>query len=105
MSSGGSKPSSKAAPAQPDAPMAPNGAEPEVSETQQTATIRIILADTQAIYRVVTKKIFALEDDIRVVAHAEKLGQFLAASAKFPADVLLFEAAISLNTREAVCEG
>jgi len=104
-SSGGSKPSPKAAPAKSDAPPAPNGAEAASNETSQTAaTIRVILADTQAIYRVGTKKIFALEDDIRVVAQAENLGQVLAAAAKFPADVLLFEAAISPNAPEAVSE-
>jgi len=104
-SSGGSKPSPKAAPAKSDAPPAPNGVEAVSPEASQTAaTIRVILADTQAIYRVGTKKIFALEDDIRVVAQAENLGQVLAAAAKFPADVLLFEAAISPNAPEAVSE-
>ena len=104
-SSGGSKPSPKAAPAKSDAPPAPNGVEVVSSEASPTAaTIRVILADTQAIYRVGTKKIFALEDDIRVVAQAENLGQVLAAAAKFPADVLLFEAAISPNAPEAVSE-
>src|SRR5579859_3129712 len=104
-SSGGSKPSPKAAPAKSDAPPAPNGVEAVSPEASQTAaTIRVILADTQAIYRVGTKKIFALEDDIRVVAQAENLGQVLAAAAKFPADVLLFEAAISPNAPEAISE-
>jgi len=106
MSSGGSKLSPKAASAKPDAPPQPNGVESDSSETAQPAlpTIRVILADTQAIYRVGTKKIFALEDDIRVVAQAENLGQVLAAASKFPADVLLFEAAISPNAPEAVSE-
>lgn len=71
---------------------------------QSDAGIRIILADTQAIYRVGTKKIFALEDDIRVVAQAENLGQVLAAAQKFPADVILFESAVSSNPAEAVSE-
>ena len=34
--------------------------------------IRVLLADSQAIYRVGMRKIFALEDDIRVVAQAEQ---------------------------------
>jgi len=37
------------------------------------AGIRVILADSQAIYRVGMRKVFALEDDIRVVAQAETL--------------------------------
>ena len=97
-------PSSKATPAKLEESPAPNGAEAESTEAQPSSFIRVILADTQAIYRVGTKKIFALEDDVRVVAQAENLGQVLAAAAKFPADVLLFEAAISPNAPEAVSE-
>ena len=42
-------------------------------------TIRIVLADSQAIYRVGIRKIFALEDDIRVVAQADSLEHLRAA--------------------------
>lgn len=105
MSSGGSKPISKPTPTNPEAFSVANGADTGSEEAPASAsTIRVILADTQAIYRVGTKKIFALEDDVRVVAQAENLGQVLAAAAKFPADVLLFEAAISPNAPEAVSE-
>ena len=105
MSSGGFKPTPKAAPSKPEVTPTPNGAELDAAdEAVSASTIRVILADTQAIYRVGTKKIFALEDDIRVVAQAENLGQVLAAASKFPADVLLFEAAISPNAPEAVSE-
>jgi len=37
--------------------------------------VRVIVADTQAIFRAGLRKIFALEDDIRVVAQAETLAQ------------------------------
>jgi len=106
MSSGDQKISGvKTAPGKPDPSSAPNGAEaPSTEPPISSSTIRVILADTQAIYRVGTKKIFALEDDIRVVAQAENLGQVLAAASKFPADVLLFEAAISPNSPEAISE-
>jgi len=66
--------------------------------------IKVILADTQAIFRVGIRKIFALEDDMRVVAQAETLGQTLAAISKFPCDVILFESALSPNPAEAVTE-
>ncbi len=46
--------------------------------------IRIIVADTQAIFRAGLRKIFALEDDIRVVGQAETLAQTHAASKGFP---------------------
>ena len=104
MSSGGFKLSPKTTPARAGDAAAPNGSETLATDVPQPTSIRVILADTQAIYRVGTKKIFALEDDIRVVAQAENLGQVLAAAAKFPADVLLFEAAISPNAPEAISE-
>ena len=86
MSSGGFKPAPKSTPATPEAYSVPaNGADSDGQPDFTPTTIKIILADTQAIYRVGTKKIFALEDDIRVVAQAENLGQVLAAASKFPA--------------------
>lgn len=66
--------------------------------------IRVILADSQAIFRVGVRKVVAVEDDLRVVAQAESLGQTLSAVSKFPADVLLFESRISPNPLEAVSE-
>src|SRR5438067_4773778 len=78
--------------------------EPEPQQQPAADAIKIIIADSQAIYRVGTKKIFALEDDIRVVAQAETLGQLLAAAQKFPNDVILIEAAITTNPQEGVSE-
>src|SRR5580658_2104855 len=64
--------------------------------------IRVILADTQAIFRAGLRKIFALEDDIRVVGQAETLAQTQTAVKKFSADVLVFESALAPNPVEAV---
>jgi len=66
--------------------------------------IRVILADTQAIFRAGLRKIFALEDDIRVVGQAETLSQTQSAVTKFSADVLIFESALTPNPVEAVTE-
>jgi DNA-binding NarL/FixJ family response regulator len=66
--------------------------------------IRVILADTQAIFRAGLRKIFALEDDIRVVGQAETLTQTLTAVQKFSADVLIFESALTANPVEAVAD-
>ena len=66
--------------------------------------IRVILADTQAIFRAGLRKIFALEDNIRVVGQAETLPQTISAAKKFSADVLLFEASLSPNPVEAVAD-
>ena len=89
-----------------------NAAKPPNQKNQPTTstappagpTLKVLLADSQAIYRVGIRKIFALEDDIRVVAHAETLGQTLAAASKFEPDVVLFEAAICPNPAGAIAE-
>ncbi len=79
---------------------AAEGVQPEESK----GTIRLILADTQAIFRAGLRKIFALEDDIRVVGQAESLGQTLAAIQKFTADILIFEAALTANPPDTVSD-
>ncbi len=66
--------------------------------------IRVLLADSQAIYRVGMRKIFALEDDIRVVAQAETLDNLFAALARFPTDVVLLEGALITGTIDAIPE-
>jgi DNA-binding NarL/FixJ family response regulator len=66
--------------------------------------VRVIVADTQAIFRAGLRKVFALEDDIRVVGQAETLAQTQSAAAKFTADVLIFESALTPNPVDAVAE-
>src|SRR5882757_3596124 len=66
--------------------------------------IRVILAHTQAIFRAGLRKIFALEDDIRVVGQAETLAQTVSAVNKFSADVVIFESALAANPVEAVSD-
>ncbi|SRR5581483_5036157 len=66
--------------------------------------VRVIVADTQAIFRAGLRKIFALEDDIRVVGQAETLPQTQTAVSKFSADILIFEAALAPNPVDAVSD-
>jgi|SRR5581483_1767559 DNA-binding NarL/FixJ family response regulator len=66
--------------------------------------IRVIVADTQAIFRAGLRKIFAVEDDVRVVGQAETLGQAFSAAQKFSADVMLFESALAPNPLDAVSD-
>ena len=75
-----------------------------IGEESSQGFIRVILADTQAIFRAGLRKIFALEDDIRVVGQAETLAQTLTAVKKFSADVLIFESALTANPVEAVAD-
>jgi DNA-binding NarL/FixJ family response regulator len=77
---------------------------PEEHHDTRPGGIRVILADGQAIYRVGIRKIFAVEDDIRVVAQAETLPQAIAAASKIQADVVLLELAICPNASEAISD-
>ena len=75
----------------------------EILETPvKPGTIRIILADSQAIYRVGIRKIFALEDDIRVVAQADSLENLRAALERQPADVVLIEGGLLTGVPSAI---
>jgi DNA-binding NarL/FixJ family response regulator len=67
-------------------------------------TIRVIVADTQAIFRAGLRKIFALEDDIRVVGQAESLDQTITAIQRFSADIVIFEAALASSPADAVSD-
>jgi DNA-binding NarL/FixJ family response regulator len=70
-------------------------AEGEIQDAPvQPGTIRVILADSQAIYRVGIRKIFALEDDLRVVAQADSLENLRAAIERYPTDVVLLEGSL-----------
>ena len=66
--------------------------------------IRVIVADSQAIFRAGLRKIFAVEDDIRVVGQAETLPQAVAAAKKFSAEILIFEAALAERPADALQE-
>ncbi len=57
-------------------------------------TVRIILADSQAIYRVGIRKVFALEDDLRVVAQADSLENLRLAIERYPTDIVLMEGSL-----------
>jgi len=70
----------------------------------EAAGIRVILADSQAIYRVGMKKVFALEDDIRVVAQAESLENLYTALALYPTDVVVLEGGLIAGTVNAIPE-
>src|ERR1035437_2441407 len=77
---------------------------PSVEPEPNRDYIRVIIADSEAIFRVGIRKIFALEDDIRVVAQAENLAQTIAAVQKFPTDIVLFEITLSSSAGEAISE-
>jgi two-component system nitrate/nitrite response regulator NarL len=67
-------------------------------------TIRVILADSQAIYRVGIRKVFALEDDLRVVAQADSLENLRAAIQRYPTDIVLLEGSLLTGTANVIPE-
>ena len=77
---------------------------PGTGEDGRGRFVRVIVADTQAIFRAGLRKVFALEDDIRVVGQAETLAQAQSAVKKFSSDVVIFEGALAPNPVEAVAD-
>lgn len=73
-------------------------------DTPMPPGIRIVLADSQAIYRVGMRKIFAVEDDIRVVAQAETLANLHTALQRYPTDVVVLEGQLIAGTVDAIPE-
>jgi DNA-binding NarL/FixJ family response regulator len=71
-------------------------------EADAASVIRVILADSQPIYRVGIRKVFGLEDDIRVVAQAETLENLYAALQNFPSDVVVLEGRLIAGTVDAI---
>jgi DNA-binding NarL/FixJ family response regulator len=66
--------------------------------------IRVVLADSQAIFRVGTANILAAESEIEVVAEAETWEETLAAVSRGGAGVLLFEPGVSAKPTDAIAE-
>src|SRR5690348_1482421 len=81
---------------------APEGEAPDTAV--KPGTVRIILADSQAIYRVGIRKVFALEDDLRVVAQADSLDSLRAAIERYPTDVVLLEGGLLAGTTNVIPE-
>ena len=69
-----------------------------------TSRLRIIIADSEAIFRVGMSKIFATQPDLEVVAQTETMSQTLSAVSSTPADVILFESGLAPNPPDAISE-
>jgi DNA-binding NarL/FixJ family response regulator len=64
--------------------------------------IRVIVADSEPIFRVGVRKIMAVEDDIRIVAQVESEANALTAIGRYQTDLILFECGLSESPRETV---
>src|SRR5271166_3873002 len=72
------------------------------SDDVERKPIRVILADSETIFRVGMSRILALEDDLDVVAQTDTLAHTLEVLATTDADVILFESGLSPTPAEAV---
>ena len=80
------------------------GGLPSHYEGRDNTNIRILLADSETIYRVGIQKIFALEDDIRVVAGFDTLAGLHNALQRFSADVILLEGRLIVGAVDTISE-
>src|SRR5271163_4738701 len=81
----------------------PEGAfDPDASV--DNGAIGIIHADSQAVYRVGVRKIFALEDDIRVIEQVDNLPGLHSAIKRFPTDMILLEWNLIAGSIDTVAE-
>jgi DNA-binding NarL/FixJ family response regulator len=81
---------------EPNSPLQP---EPE---SGPAGAIRVIVADSEPIYRIGVRKIVAVEDDIRIVAQVESAGSAVTAVGRFQADVMLLGSGLSESPAEMV---
>jgi DNA-binding NarL/FixJ family response regulator len=75
---------------------------PQDGEEIPAGVIRVIIADSEPIFRVGVRKIIAIEDDVRIVAQVETEAATIAAGSRYAADVLLFEYSLSDTPAEVV---
>ena len=80
------------------------GGPPSHYEGRDNIKIRILLADSETIYRVGIQKILALEDDIQVVAWLDTLAGLHEAIQRFPTDLVLLEGNLIVGAVDTISE-
>jgi DNA-binding NarL/FixJ family response regulator len=71
-------------------------------EDSSANAIRLIVADSEPIFRVGIRKIVAVEDDIRILAQVESASSAVTAVGRYETDLILFEYALSESPFETV---
>jgi two-component system, NarL family, nitrate/nitrite response regulator NarL len=80
------------------------GGPPADDKGRDNTKIRILLADSETIYRVGIQRILALEDDIRVIAQVDTLAGLRDAIQRFPTDLVLLEGRLILGAVDTISE-
>jgi DNA-binding NarL/FixJ family response regulator len=78
------------------------GGPPSHNEGGDSAKIRIVLADSETVYRVGVQKILALEDDIRVIAQVKTLAGLQDAIQRVPTDLVLLEGKLIVGALDTI---
>jgi DNA-binding NarL/FixJ family response regulator len=73
-------------------------------EGRDKSKIHILLADSETIYGVGMQKIFAHEDDIRVIARVDTLAALHDVIQRFSADLVLLEGRLIIGTVDTITE-
>lgn len=96
MTESNNKRALEVAPPQPqaDTPTSPQASQP----------VRVLIADSQSIYRVGMQKIFSAESDLQIVAQIDKLENLRTLTLDPPADVLILEGNLLAGTTDALPE-
>ena len=80
------------------------GGPPADDKGRDNTKIRILLADSETIYRVGIQKTFALEDDIQVIARVDTLAGLHDAIQRFPTDLVMLEGRLIVGAVDAISE-
>jgi DNA-binding NarL/FixJ family response regulator len=75
---------------------------PLQAESGAPDAIRVIVADSEPIFRVGVRKIVAVEDNIRIVAQVESSAAAVTAVGRFEADLILLACSLSESPAETV---
>jgi DNA-binding NarL/FixJ family response regulator len=69
---------------------------PPRKRTNNRSRVKILIADSEGVFRLGLKKLFSVEDDLRVVAQAENFLQLVAMAKTFRPDLALVQQEIAL---------
>ena len=89
---------------QPVETVSPSTPATQPSSHQPAAPVRVLIADSQSIYRVGMQKIFAAEADLHIVAQVDRLDALHTLNLDPPADVLILEGNLLAGTSDAIPE-
>ena len=74
-----------------------NNTRPSKTRVKSRARVKILIADREGVFRLGLKKLFSVEDDLRVVAQAENALQLVAMARSFKPDLAIVQKEIAFD--------